>query len=95
MKTIQSTDYITIKITDKELIEGKWLNFLLLSKKLSEIERNQNSGYKSLRNKFYNSSACNKYNTAEIAGLKCIDVDKPMKATASLALTFERVKNGK
>ena len=47
-------------------------------------------GYKSLRNKLYNSSACSKYNTTEIAGLKCIDVDNPMKATASLVLVFER-----
>ena len=47
-------------------------------------------GYKSLRNKLYNSSACSKYNTAEMAGLKCIDVDNPMKATASLVLVFER-----
>lgn len=90
MKTIQSVDKITIKVSDNELIGGKWLNYQLLSKKLGEIEKSNNMGYKSLRNKLYNSSACSKYNTTEIAGLKCIDVDNPMKATASLELVFER-----
>lgn len=91
MKTIQNVDKITIKVSDNELIGGKWLNYQLLSKKLGEIEKSNNMGYKSLRNKLYNSSACSKYNTTEIAGLKCIDVDNPMKATASLVLVFERV----
>lgn len=90
MKTIQNVDKITIKVSDNELIGGKWLNYQLLSKKLGEIEKSNNMGYKSLRNKLYNSSACSKYNTTEIAGLKCIDVDNPMKATASLELVFER-----
>ena len=90
MKTIQNVDKITIKVSDNELIGGKWLNYQLLSKKLGEIEKSNNMGYKSLRNKLYNSSACSKYNTTEIAGLKCIDVDNPMKATASLVLVSER-----
>ena len=90
MKTIQNVDKITIKVSDNELIGGKWLNYQLLSKKLGEIEKSNNMGYKSLRNKLYNSSACSKYNTTEMAGLKCIDVDNPMKATASLVLDFER-----
>lgn len=90
MKTIQNVDKITIKVSDNELIGGKWLNYQLLSKKLGEIEKSNNMGYKSLRNKLYNSSACSKYNTTEIAGLKCIDVDNPMKAIASLELVFER-----
>ena len=90
MKTIQNVDKITIKVSDNELIGGKWLNYQLLSKKLCEIEKSNNMGYKSLRNKLYNSSACSKYNTTEIAGLKCIDVDNPMKATASLVLVFAR-----
>ena len=89
MKTIQNVDKITIKVSDNELIGGKWLNYQLLSKKLGEIEKSNNMGYKSLRNKLYNSSACSKYNTTEIAGLKCIDVDNPMKATASLVLVFD------
>ena len=55
MKTIQNVDKITIKVSDNELIGGKWLNYQLLSKKLSEIEKSNNMGYKSLRNKLYNS----------------------------------------
>lgn len=91
MKTIQSVDTVTIKVTDSELITDKWLNYQLLSKKIGEVEKEKNLGYKSLRNKLYNSTACGKYNTAEMAGLKCIDIDNPMKSSASLVLKFERV----
>ena len=91
MKTIQSVDTVTIKVTDNELIAKKWLNYQLLSKKIGEVEKEKNLGYKSLRNKLYNSTACGKYNTAEMAGLKCIDIDNPMKSSASLVLNFERV----
>ena len=91
MKTIQSVDTVTIKVTDNELIAKKWLNYQLLSKKIGEVEKEKNLGYKSLRNKLYNSTACGKYNTAEMAGLKCIDIDDPMKSSASLVLKFERV----
>lgn len=91
MKTVQNIDTITVKVANNELIGGKWLNYQLLSKKIGEIEMSQNLGYKSLRNKLYNSTAGGKYNTAEMAGLKCIDIDNPMKGTASLVLVFERV----
>lgn len=91
MKTVQNIDKITIKVKDSELIEGRWLNYQLLSKKISDIEKAENRGYKSLRNKLYNSLACNKYNMKEVVGLKCIDTQEPMKATASLHITFERV----
>ncbi len=89
MKTIQSTDTVKLKVSKSELLEGKWLNFQLLSKKLGEIEKNNKMEYKSLRNKFYNSRACNKYNMKEIAGLSCIDIEEPMKGKASLELVFE------
>lgn len=88
MKTVQSTTEITIKVKKEELLGGKWLHFQLLSKRLGEREQEQSTSYKQLRNKFYNSSACGKYNTSEIAGLKCIDVDNPMKGNASLVLSF-------
>ena len=91
MKTIQSVDTVTIKVTKNELIADKWLNYQLLSKKIGEVEKEKNLGYKSLRNKLYNSTACGKYNTTEMAGLKCIDIDNPMKSSASLVLKFERV----
>jgi hypothetical protein len=90
MKTIQSVDTVTIKVMGNELIADKWLNYQLLSKKIGEVEKEKNLGYKSLRNKLYNSTACGKYNTAEMAGLKCIDIDNPMKSSASLVLKFER-----
>lgn len=91
MKTIASVCTIKVSVSKDELIEGKWLNFRLLSQKLGKMENDQNMAYKQLRNKFYNSMNGNKYNMTEKVGLKCIDIDNPMKATASLALTFERV----
>lgn len=91
MKTIQSTETVTIKVSNNELFEDKWLNYQLLSKKVNDIEKERNIGYKSLRTKLYNSMSGNKYNISEIAGLKCIDIDNPMRSTASLKIVFERV----
>lgn len=92
MRTIANTEKITVKVKDSELIGGKWLNYSLLSRKLQEIEVKDNLKYKSLRNKLYNSINCGKYNMDFVAGLRCIDVDNPMKsATASLELAFRRV----
>lgn len=88
MKTITSTDKITIKFNKNELLEGKWIHFQLLSRKLGDIEKQKKLPYKRLRNKFYNSRACNKYNMQDIAGLPCIDVTNPMKGRASLELIF-------
>ena len=90
MRTIQNVNTVEIKIVPSELMEGKWLNLQLLSKKISDIEKEQNLGYKSLRTKLYNGWTCNKYNTQILAGLKCIDVDNPMKANASLVIKFIR-----
>ena len=39
MKTITSTETIKIKVKKEELLEGKWIHFQLLSKKLGEIEK--------------------------------------------------------
>lgn len=94
MRTIASTEKITLKVTDSELINGKWLNYELLSRKLGEKEKEKGMGYKCLRNKLYNSINCNKYNMQVVAGLQCIDVDNPMRdnVTASLELEFTRSK---
>lgn len=91
MRTVQNTETINIKINKFELLEGKWLNFQLLSKKLADIEVERKMDYKSLRNRFYNSRACGKYDMKDIAGLPCINVKEPMKGNASLILTFEEV----
>lgn len=89
MKTITSTDTITIKFNKSELLEGEWIHFQLLSKKLGDIEKQKKLPYKKLRNKFYNSRACDKYNMKDIAGLPCVNVKDPMKGKASLELVFE------
>lgn len=91
MKTVQTIDKVTLQVTDNELIEGKWINYQLLSKKLGDVEKSKGMAYKALRNKLYNSINCNKYNMKEIAGLKCFDIENPIKGTASLVLSFERV----
>lgn len=91
MKTVQSVEVINIKVARSELLEGKWLNFQLLSKKLGEIEVERKMEYKSLRNRFYNSRACGKYDMKDIAGLPCINIEEPMKGNASLILMFEKV----
>ena len=91
MKTVTNVCNIIVEVSKSELIEGKWLNFQLLSQKLGKMENDQKMAYKQLRNKFYNSMNGNKYNMTQKVGLKCIDIDNPMKATASLALTFRRV----
>lgn len=91
MKTVQSTETIHIKVLSSELLEGKWLNFQILSKKLGDIEVERGMDYKSLRNRFYNSRACCKYDMRDIAGLPFINVDEPMKGNASLILVFEKV----
>lgn len=89
MKTVTSTENITIKVQRDSLLEGKFLPFTTLSNKLHAIETEKNLGYKQLRNRLYNSKNCNKYNMQEIAGIPCIDVKNPMKSVASLSLSFE------
>lgn len=91
MKTVKNIDNITIKVSKEEIINGKWLAFQLLSKKLAKIEEDKSMRYKRLRNKMYNSQACSKYSSETVAGMKCIDVTNPMKGIASLTLTFEVV----
>lgn len=88
MKVVKNTIDITLKVKKSELLDGKYLYYNSVSAKLKEIEESDTLQYKALRNKFYNSSCCGKYNLAEVHGLKCIDVKKPMKAKASLELSF-------
>lgn len=89
MRTVQNVETVNIKVSKNDLLNDKWLSFQLLSKKLGEIEQNKGMTYKNLRNRFYNSRACGKYNMETIAGIVYIDTKKPMKGTASLQLSFE------
>ena len=91
MRTVQNTKTVEIKVSDSELIEGKWINFSLLSEKLHSIEKEQKLEYKALRNRFYNSIKHDKYNTIDKVGLQFVDIDNPMKKEASLELKFVRV----
>ena len=90
MRLVSSTNKVTIKVNKDELIGDKWLNFTLLSQKLKTIEEQGNKPYKAYRSRLYNSWNSNKYNTSLIAGIRCIDIDDPMRAVASLELNFER-----
>lgn len=91
MRTVKDVKTVKVKVEDKNLIEGKYIPYNIVSKKLADVEKENNYGYKSLRNRLYNSYACNKYNVVEKAGIKCIDIEEPMKVKrASLVLSFER-----
>lgn len=91
MRTVKDVETVKVKVEDKNLIEGKYIPYNIVSKKLADVEKENNYGYKSLRNRLYNSYACNKYNVVEKAGIKCIDIEEPMKVKrASLVLSFER-----
>lgn len=89
MRTIKDTETVVLSVTTSELLDKRWLNLQLLSKKLGYAEQKRGLSYKSLRNKFYNSRACGKYNMKDIAGLACIDVYEPMKGEASLVIKFD------
>lgn len=92
MKTVMSTEEIELPYHDYELIEGKWLNLLLVSKKISKFELDNKIVGKSYRSKFHNSAKGNKYHIEIKAGLKCIDVTNPMStAVASLIVSFKKV----
>lgn len=90
MKTIQSVNTVTVRVAENEVINGKWLSFSLLSKKIGEIEKKSTGGYKNYRSMLHNSCAGNKYNVETVAGIKCINIDEPMKGSACLVLKFKR-----
>ena len=90
MKTIKNAKAITIKTDEKELINGKWMCLKLLSEKVKDLEKSQSLEYKALRVNLYNSVACDKYNISTVSGVRCIDTANPMKAPASLEITFKR-----
>ena len=89
MRIIKETTEVTLKVKKSNLYEGKWLAITLLSNMLQDKEEREKLGYKSLRNKFYNSVSSDKYNTDTFIGLDFINIEEPMKAMASLTLKFE------
>lgn len=90
MRTIKDISEVTIVVGSTDLLDGKWLNVQLLSEMLKAKEESEGLDYKRLRNKMYNSLGAGKYNTMNKIGLTFIDVDNPMKNTASLKLTFKK-----
>ena len=90
MRTIKEISEINIRVHKGYLYEGKYLAVQVLSEMLKEAEERENLGYKKLRNKMYNSLGADKYNTIERFGVTFVDIEKPMKNTASLKLTFEK-----
>ena len=92
MRTIMSTESVELPVKAEELIEGKWLNLLLVSKKLATYETDNSVVGKSMRTRFYNSTNGDKYTVEMKGGMKCIDVSSPMKVNnASLVLSFKRI----
>ena len=88
MRTIKDISEVTLKVKKDFLFEGKYLGVQVLSEMLRTKEEQDDLGYKKLRNKMYNSLGAEKYTTIERFGITFIDVENPMKNTASLKLTF-------
>ena len=88
MRIIKETTEITLKIKKSFLLNKKWICVQVISALLQDEEEMKKLGYKSLRNKFYNSLSSDKYNMEKFIGLDFINVEEPMKAMASLTLKF-------
>lgn len=89
MKTVKDVARVELKYTKGELLEGKWLPYVTVSKKLRALEHAQDMAYRDLTNRLYNSYKGSKYNMAVISGFNCLDAKNPMKTTpASLELTL-------
>ena len=88
MRTIKDISEVTVKVSKSVLLEDKYLSVQVLSEMLKTKEEQENLGYKRLRNKMYNSLGAEKYNTISRYGMTFIDIDSPMKNTASLKLVF-------
>lgn len=91
MRVVKNTEKIVLKVSNTELLQDKYLSLTKLSSKVRDFEIKQNVGYKSFRTKLYNSITSDKYNISEIAGIRFIDTEKPMKKdNASLFLEFQK-----
>lgn len=93
MKVIKDTTKITLNVTNKELISNKFIPVTVVSEKLKALEVEKEMANKALRYKFYNTANSNRYNTSTFAGIKCIDIEKPMLKLASLELEFKVVED--
>lgn len=93
MRIIKETTEVTLKVKKSYLLHKKWLSVQVISALLQDEEESKKLGYKSLRNKFYNSVSSDKYNVERFIGLDFINVEDPMKAMASLTLKFNVVED--
>ena len=91
MKVVKQTVKIELEVHKDEIIKDKYIHYECVSSKLKALEEQNNTQYKALRNNVYNSSFGGKYNLATVCGLKCLDLENPMKAKASLELSFKVV----
>lgn len=92
MRIIKETTEVTLKVKKSYIYNEKWLSVQVISSLLQEEEEKKKLGYKSLRNKFYNSVSSDKYNVEQFIGLDFINIKDPMKAMASLTISFEIVE---
>lgn len=88
MRTIKDISEVTVSVNKDILLENKYLSVQVLSEILKTKEEKENLGYKRLRNKMYNSLGAEKYNTISRYGMTFVDIENPMKNTASLKLNF-------
>ena len=91
MKVVKQTMKLELEVHKNEIINSNYIYYECVSAKLKALEEQNNTQYKAIRNKFYNSSFGGKYNLETVCGLKCLNIKNPMKAKASLELSFKVV----
>lgn len=94
MRTVASTCNVEITVASEDLIEGKYIPYTYLSKKVDELERevNDRNVYNGLRVKLHNAKSLGKLNCVDKAGICLVDVEKPMRTNeCSIVLTFTKV----
>lgn len=95
MRTVASTCNVAIEVAASDLIEGKYIPYTYLSKKVDELERdvNDRNVYEGLRVKLHNAKSLGKLNCIDKAGICLVDVTNPMRTNdCSIILSFTGIK---
>jgi len=92
MKVVKQTMKIELEVHKDEIIKDKYIHYECVSSKLKALEEQNNTQYKAPEKQGSTILLlAGKYNLATVCGLKCLDLENPMKAKASLELSFKVV----
>lgn len=90
MRTVKEEIKVKFTVTGEDLIDNRYIPYVLLSDMLKQKEINEKIPNEKLRMNLYNMHKGNKFNEKVIARMVCIDVKEPMKeGKSSLVLEFE------